>query len=186
MVEAMSNRPLYRVRPARDGRFWFLRVEELPGAYTQSRRLDQAEAMVRDVISLVQEVPDDSFDVEILEPDLQVGTEDEVTQVKALRALAEMFGSAASSRARVVARSLAAEDLTIRDIGRILGVSHQRVAQLIETTPEATQMPSADVMARAVQILEAIVRGEDPKERRERLSRPPLEVLERLAAAKVR
>ena len=187
MVEAMSSRPRYRARPVRDGKFWFLRVEDMPGAYTQVRRLDQAEAMVRDVISLVLEVDGNSFDVEILEPDFRGGLQDEILQVKALRALADVFGSAASSKSRNVARRLAADDLTIRDIGRILGVSHQRVAQLTATTSEATLTPPSEaVMARAVEILQAIVRGEDPKERQERLSRPPLEILERMAAAKVR
>ncbi|MBI3745988.1 MAG: hypothetical protein HY264_05590 [Chloroflexi bacterium] len=161
-------------------------MEDVQGAYTQVRRLDQAEAMVRDVISLVLEVDGNSFDVEILEPDLRGGLQDEILQVKALRALADVFGSAASSKSRNVARRLAADDLTIRDVGRILGVSHQRVAQLTATTSEATLTPSEAVMARAVEILQAIVRGEDPKERQERLSRPPLEILERMAAAKVR
>jgi len=43
------SRPRYEVTAQRDGRWWFVRVAEVPGAATQARRLDQVEAMAREV-----------------------------------------------------------------------------------------------------------------------------------------
>ena len=40
-------------------------VPELRGVHTQARRLEKADAMVRDAITLFLDVPSDSFDVRI-------------------------------------------------------------------------------------------------------------------------
>ena len=63
------DRTLYTARAQRDGNWWTISVAGLPGALTQVRRLDQAEAMTREVIALVLDVPEDSFDVQVV-PDL--------------------------------------------------------------------------------------------------------------------
>ncbi len=67
MVETVK--PSYRATARREGRWWFVQVPGEQGLYTQVRRLDQAEAMIREVISLVRHVPEDSFDV-VVDPDL--------------------------------------------------------------------------------------------------------------------
>jgi predicted RNase H-like HicB family nuclease len=59
------SRPMYTVTAQRDGRWWFVRVPEVPGAVTQARRLDQVEAMAREVVSLLLEVAPDSFDLDV-------------------------------------------------------------------------------------------------------------------------
>jgi predicted RNase H-like HicB family nuclease len=58
------SRPVYTVTAQRDGRWWFVRVPEVPGAVTPARRLDQVKAMAREVVSLLLEVAPDSFDCE--------------------------------------------------------------------------------------------------------------------------
>lgn len=51
----------------RDGSWWAITVPELDGVFSQARRLDRVEYMARDVISLMLEVPADSFDVDVVE-----------------------------------------------------------------------------------------------------------------------
>lgn len=46
--------------------WWAVAVLELRGAHTQARRLDQAEHVARDAISLMLDVAPGSFDVDLL------------------------------------------------------------------------------------------------------------------------
>lgn len=62
----MTERRCYRVRARRNGDWWALLAPDVPGAFTQVERLAQAQAAIRPVISLLVEVPEDSFDVEIV------------------------------------------------------------------------------------------------------------------------
>ena len=54
----------YRANVTRDGAFWFIQVPSLENAFTQARNLSEIDAMTRDVISLMLEIPADSFDLE--------------------------------------------------------------------------------------------------------------------------
>jgi hypothetical protein len=65
------ERKLYTARAQRSGKWWAISVNGLPGALSQVRRLDQAEATTREVIAMVLDVPEDSFDVQVV-PDLTV------------------------------------------------------------------------------------------------------------------
>jgi len=52
------NVKMYRAIAVRDGRWWFVQVPGEQGLYTQVRRLDQAVPMLREVISLMRDVPE--------------------------------------------------------------------------------------------------------------------------------
>lgn len=124
------SRALYSARAQRDGNWWAISVAGLPGALTQVRRLDQAEAMTREVIALVLDAPEDSFDVQVV-PDLtepQRAAMDELDQAKASYAAA---AAAVTERQQDVAALLVRDEgLTVRDAAVLLGVSYQRVSQL--------------------------------------------------------
>ena len=60
----------FRATASRDGRSWFIQVPDDKALFTQVRRLDQAERMIREVIGLMLEVPEDSFEV-IIEPQME-------------------------------------------------------------------------------------------------------------------
>lgn len=125
----------YTVRAERDGKWWALSVAGLPGALSQVRRLDQAEAMAREVISLVTDKPEDSFEVQIV-PDLVEPARaalDELDQAKASFAAAATRVTALQQR---LAHTLVEDQgLTVRDAGALMGVSFQRVAQLTAARP---------------------------------------------------
>jgi hypothetical protein len=127
---------MYTVSAERHGDWWAITVDELRGVFSQARRLGQVEAMARDAISLFLDVPADSFDLSVREK-LTPDTERVVAAAKEARAAAIAHQEVASERSRAAARTLAAQGLPQRDIGRLLDLSHQRVAQLLEPTPSS-------------------------------------------------
>ena len=122
-------RPAYRAVAERDGSWWAIRVPELRGVYTQVRRLADVEAMARDAIALVLDVGPDTFDV-LVKPVLAGDAGGLVEQALAGRLEAERAGRRASEQLRVAVDRLSASGLTVRDIAHILGLSHQRIAQV--------------------------------------------------------
>jgi hypothetical protein len=103
----------------------------IKGAHTQARRLDQVEGAVREVVSLLLDLPEDSIQVQ-LDPDLPPDLRQEVERAKALRGQAEdVQHEAAEAIARAAMDLVRRERLTVRDAGRILDLSHQRVDQLV-------------------------------------------------------
>ncbi|MFZ5851989.1 MAG: type II toxin-antitoxin system HicB family antitoxin [Actinomycetota bacterium] len=50
----------------RVGSWWAVDVPEIRGVHTQALRLDQVEAMTREAIALLREVPADSFTVTVV------------------------------------------------------------------------------------------------------------------------
>lgn len=122
-------RPAYRAVAERDGSWWAIRVRELRGVYSQARRLADVEAMARDAIALVLDIAPNSFDVSV-EPVLGSDIAELVDQALAGRLEAERAAHRASEQLRAVVDRLAASGLTVRDIAHLLGLSHQRIAQV--------------------------------------------------------
>lgn len=121
----------YTALARRSGDWWAVEVAELDHVFTQARRLDQVEAMARDAISLVLEVAPDSFDI-VIEPVLPAEIQALVDEVRRTRDIATGAADLAALTARKATRILHdQEGLPLRDVGRILGVSHQRAHQLL-------------------------------------------------------
>jgi predicted RNase H-like HicB family nuclease len=132
----MRARRSYTARCRRSGAWWAIDVPELRGVYSQARRLDQVEAMARDAIALLLDVSGDSFDV-ILQPVLPEELKSDLEAAKTARSRADDAGREAQDAVRRVTRRLHEElGLAMRDAGAILGVSHQRVQQLLRDRPE--------------------------------------------------
>src|SRR5207245_11401127 len=97
------KRKTYTARCQRSGDWWAISVPELRGVHTQARRLEKAEAMVRDAIALFLDVPSESFDVRI-EPLLPRELQGKVGRGRAVRGAAEVLPrGAAGASARVAA-----------------------------------------------------------------------------------
>ena len=114
--------------------WWALEItgDDLPfPAYTQARRLDQAEAMVREVLALHFDIgADETGTVEIV-PVLEAPLADEVSQTRHTRDKAERLRVDAIYQTRQTAWHLKEQGLPQRDISILLGVSHQAVSQLL-------------------------------------------------------
>jgi DNA-directed RNA polymerase specialized sigma24 family protein len=130
----MSNsKPTYTAVARRYGDWWAVDVPKLKGVRTQARRLEHVIPMAADAIALTLDVPEDSFDI-VLKVALAEAAGDVLAQLatakdelaRAQKGCQETFRSAAE----VLVHK---EGLTVRDAGRILGVSYQRVAQLLHS-----------------------------------------------------
>ena len=120
----------YRAELERDGRFWRVRVPDIDRT-TQARNLSEAEAMARDLIAIMADVPQNSFDVDMkimLPEDVQL----ELDQSMALREQAKQSQAEAARLSRDAAQRLHNLGLSLRDIGRALGVTFQRAKQLVD------------------------------------------------------
>lgn len=128
MVGAVK--PTYTALAERSGTWWTIRVAELPGVFSQARRLERVEYMARDAISLLLDIPADSFGVEVREV-LDPQADRLIADAIQARADAMEHNRIAASKSRDAVRTLDRLGLPQRDIGRLLHLSHQRVAQLL-------------------------------------------------------
>lgn len=110
----------------RNGGWWAVEVPEIPGLFTQARRLDQVEAMVRDAASML----DVQVGTVTVEPRLDEATQRMVDDLLAKRDDARRIQEEAGRLARSTVAALREEGLTVRDVATVTGVSPQRVSAL--------------------------------------------------------
>ncbi|WP_329109020.1 type II toxin-antitoxin system HicB family antitoxin [Micromonospora sp. NBC_01699] len=115
----------YTATCTRTDNWWAITVAELPGVFSQARRLDQVEAMARDAIAALLDVSPESFDIEV-RPEVP----GEVNAARRARARLVEAERSAEEATVEAARKLLAEGYTVRDAGKLLGISPQRVSQL--------------------------------------------------------
>jgi len=117
----------------REGQWWTVAVPSVDGV-TQARRLTDVEQMVRELVAVSLDMPlaDVAVDVQVQRVG-DVDVEADLAAIRADRARAAELERAASDRARTLARALAAQHVPLRDIGAVMGVSHQRAHQLART-----------------------------------------------------
>lgn len=128
-METMSEKKRYTAHARRSGGWWAIDVPEVRGVFTQARRLEQVEGTAREAIALMLDIAPDSLDV-VLDVELLDRLAATVEDAKTQRREAEERMRSASEAMRDAAVALKAEGLPDRDVGRVLGVSYQRVAQL--------------------------------------------------------
>ena len=120
----------YHADVERDGKVWRVRVPEVQRT-TQARNLREVEPMARDLIAIMDDIPADSFNVNVhitLPPDIAA----ELERSAALREEAARAQAQAAQLSRQAARHLRDHGLPLRDVGQALGVSFQRTKQLID------------------------------------------------------
>lgn len=106
--------------------WWAVEVPEIPGLFTQARRLDQVDAQVRDAADML----DVQVDTITLDPQLDEATQRMVDDLFAKRDAARKAQDEASKLARSTVAALRSEGLTVRDVATVTGVSPQRVSAL--------------------------------------------------------
>jgi len=118
----------YTVRAKRWAHGWELHVDGV--GVTQSRSLASAERQAREYVALMNDVPEDGFDVRLV---VSVGREVDETVAEALRLReeADQIQARASQAVRSAVAALTKSGVsTVRDVGVVLGLSPQRVQQL--------------------------------------------------------
>ena len=127
----------YRVTVTRDeAGFWIATAPDVPGAHTFARRLDQLPQRMAEAISLFVDLEPTSIGVQ-LDVDLAGlglgGDEAEaVHEAEDLRAELAALEARLHAATRRSARALASQGVTLRDSASLLGVSYQRVHQLLQ------------------------------------------------------
>jgi predicted RNase H-like HicB family nuclease len=169
----------YHAVATRDGKYWLVHVPEL-GQYTQARTLAEVEPMARELISLVLEVPADSFQVE-QQNKLSESVWHHLELARKYAGEAAWYQAEAASERRFAAREMRAEGMTVREIGDALGISHQRAQQLISQRHprevpsrryDVTQVEWSELEApQAETLLSVLLYNEHPKATRIRPSR---------------
>jgi galactokinase len=86
--------------------------------------------MVLDAAGLLTGRPAGSFKVEVV-PVLSGREQAELEELRQARRRAAAAESEAGRLSRSLAARLAGDGLTLRDVGAVMGLSHQRVAQLV-------------------------------------------------------
>lgn len=117
----------YRVTAEIDGRFWLIRVPVLDRV-TQARSVREIPMMAKDLIRIMTDEVEPVIEVEYLLPD---EVREQIALAESLR-VEEAEARAEAARAiRRAAKALHDLRLPLRDVGAVLGVSHQRAHQLV-------------------------------------------------------
>ncbi len=111
-------------RVTRSNGWWAIAVPEIPGLFTQAKRLDQVERMVLDAASLLNKDISHVEVVPVLDEDAQIM----LRELGETRAKAEALQKESSDMTKRAIRLFQAEGLTLRDIASLIGLSPQRVS----------------------------------------------------------
>lgn len=117
-----------RVTAERGNGVWVL--ESSNGAVSQVRSLSQVEDEMREAVAYLAGVPasEVTIEVDVITPEAyQVAAR----QAEKLRADVAVAQERLAEAQRAAARALIGAGLTYRDAGAVMGISHQRVAQLV-------------------------------------------------------
>lgn len=127
MVAVMAA---YRANVERDGRFWLIHVPEIDRV-TQARHLREVDQMARELIAIMTDVDPESVEVDVTIT-VPADAREHLDHAEELRKESARANAAAAEESRAAARALADAGLPLRDVGAVMGVSHQRAAQLIK------------------------------------------------------
>lgn len=124
----------YEALVARDGKWWMVSLPAIDGL-TQARRLSEATTMAREYIAASQDIPLEEVVVNLCFAAIGGLTDitERVAMIAEERDQADALEKSALQHAAGLARTLAEADVPLRDIGTMLGISHQRAHQLISS-----------------------------------------------------
>lgn len=111
-------------------RGWELHIETV--GVTQCRNLAEAETMVRDYVESLTGA-DASNATVVITPEVGGGLDEQARAAREATAAADRATREAAAESRKSARDLRAVGLSGRDIAAVLGVSAQRVSQLLKS-----------------------------------------------------
>ncbi|NEE03767.1 hypothetical protein [Phytoactinopolyspora halotolerans] len=114
----------------KDDTLWSVRSEQRPEVTTTAKRLDHAIAEHRRALAELLETSAERLDL-VVHPVIPAQARQHLDLARELRRTAARAKAEAATEAKSAARGLAAMEISLRDIGTILGVSHQRAHQLV-------------------------------------------------------
>jgi DNA-directed RNA polymerase specialized sigma24 family protein len=121
----------YHAEVTRDGKFWLIRISEI-GRSTQALRYKDVAIMAGELIEIMEGLDSQDYDLDI-RVRLPSAVQDHLARAEVLRAEAARKQSEAAAESRAAVRELLAEGLSQREAGEVLGLSFQRVNQLVKS-----------------------------------------------------
>lgn len=119
----------YTVHAKRAGKYWELHIDGV--GVTQSRNLTtDADEMIRSYVHMMKDVPAATVAFTLI-PQVDADLDAATAAARKSAELADRAVKDAAARNRSVAARLVAAGITGRDAARILGVTPQRVSQLL-------------------------------------------------------
>jgi predicted RNase H-like HicB family nuclease len=122
-----------RLEQERDGR-WSIELEEEPRVHTWGKTVDQALGRMKEAAAMWFDTDEDTIAL-IPRPVLPKTTGRTVDQARQAREKARAADRDAIEQTRKAAAALTARGISMRDTAAILGISHQRVHQLLADNP---------------------------------------------------
>lgn len=128
----MVEMTVYRVVVSRDGAGWLADVPSLAGAHTQAGNLLRLNEAIREVIALVEDLPDGAesslvLDFEYEGLDEMVAT---AADVGRRRADLDVVHAELVDETMVMARRMVSRGWSVRDVAHLLRISPGRVSQI--------------------------------------------------------
>jgi predicted RNase H-like HicB family nuclease len=125
-------KPVYTSVFEPDGGRWLVSVPEVPGAHSHGRTVARGRANIREAVALVLNVAEDSFELEE-EFKLPARVRHVVDRARRARSQAHEAETKALDATREAVGAL--DDLSVRDVAELVGVSFQRIQQLRKLPP---------------------------------------------------
>lgn len=121
----MSQR--FTVTAERSGKWWTLESDN--GAVSQTRTLAHAADEMREAVAWLAGLPESDVDIQVV-----ISPPENYSRLRGAegeyRRQADEYAKLAAEKQREAARTLV-EDMSVRDAARVMGISHQRVQQLV-------------------------------------------------------
>jgi predicted RNase H-like HicB family nuclease len=109
---------------------WLARISSIRGCHTYGRTLEQARTRLREALGLWIDRPEDAVIEETIR--LPADLKAAIQRSRRTRKRAEREHENAQEQTRAAAEALVDEGVSLRDAGELLGLSHQRVQQLVQ------------------------------------------------------
>ena len=110
--------------------FWLARIPSIRGCHAYGRTLEQARTRLREALGLWIDRPEDAVIEEAIRLPADLRTA--IQRSRRTRERAERERENAQDQTRAAAEALVDEGVSLRDAGELLGLSHQRVQQLVQ------------------------------------------------------
>jgi predicted RNase H-like HicB family nuclease len=120
----------YTIEARRSGGWWALTVPELPGVHSQVRRLEHAEAMITDAITLAFDVDPSVVQIHSAIPIVNPELDELLASTRAHRRELAQLRVEVDVLSRKLANKMANEGIPVRDIATALDISFQHAAKL--------------------------------------------------------
>ena len=128
---------IYHANATRDDRFWLVHVPEVD-RHTQARTVDEIDVMARDLIAIMTGAEASSVELRVT-IELPASVRTKLDRVERARETERAARADAAAELRAAALELKRTGMSVRELGRVLGVSYQRAGQL---TSEARRTAS--------------------------------------------